>query len=174
MPNQHPEESKTSRQAAIAAGLKIYEGIPCKKCSSTRRYVSSYNCVSCTLEKTSAMLYDNEAMAKYRTPEKRKEYREKNKEAKRAYGKQWDLKRKFGIGLDEYNSLLESQKYKCAICETGACTSGREFAVDHDHATGKIRGLLCTRCNIGLGYFKDSADMLSRAIQYLEDASCKQ
>lgn len=55
----------------------------------------------------------------------------------------------------------------CAIC--GAEPSTRALAIDHCHDSGKIRGLLCTRCNIGLGYFKDSIENLTKAIEYLEE-----
>ena len=51
----------------------------------------------------------------------------------------------------------------------GADGGGR-FHIDHDHSTGKVRGLLCTACNMGLGLFKDDPEMLLRAIDYLEDA----
>ncbi len=56
------------------------------------------------------------------------------------------LRRKFGITLEEYNKLLAHQGGVCYICGK-ACTTGRKLAVDHDHDTGMIRGLLCVNCN---------------------------
>lgn len=79
-----------------------------------------------------------------------------------------NLKRSFGLGLEEYDELLKLQNGCCAICGTDACSSGRNFAVDHDHQTGKIRGLLCKFCNTALGQFKDDTMTLRKAIQYLE------
>lgn len=66
-------------------------------------------------------------------------------------------------------SLSEHQNYRCAICGCDEDREGRRFAIDHDHDTGLVRGLLCTRCNVGLGYFSDSVEKLSAAIKYLED-----
>jgi len=74
-----------------------------------------------------------------------------------------------GITPDDYKKMLEGQNGKCAIC--GAIEShskGHRLAVDHDHETGKIRGLLCHNCNVGLGNFKDSPDLIRSAIEYLK------
>jgi hypothetical protein len=79
-----------------------------------------------------------------------------------------NLRKSFGIGVEEYNKLLKAQGGSCAICGTYACASGRNFAVDHDHKTGKVRGLLCKFCNTALGQFQDSRDYLLNAIEYLE------
>jgi len=56
----------------------------------------------------------------------------------------------------------------CVICEK-SCPSGRRLAVDHEHSTGTIRGLLCINCNKGLGNFKDNIELLEAAIQYLKN-----
>ena len=66
----------------------------------------------------------------------------------------------------EYEALLEAQGGVCRICQ-GPDTSGRSLAVDHDHASGRVRGLLCGRCNLGLGTFKDDPALLAAAIEYL-------
>ena len=84
-----------------------------------------------------------------------------------------DLKKNFGITLDQYNVLLESQNYVCKICgkpEQDVCNKKgavRNLAVDHDHATGRVRGLLCRGCNQGLGNFKENLTSLQNAISYL-------
>jgi len=78
-------------------------------------------------------------------------------------------RRRYGITRDDYNRMLEEQGDSCAICKT--MEVGRNhthFHVDHDHKTGKIRGLLCDLCNRGLGYFKDDPFLLGKAIKYLE------
>jgi hypothetical protein len=81
------------------------------------------------------------------------------------------LKRAYGITLKQYNELLSSQDYKCAICYTESNRKYRgkikAFAVDHCHTTGKIRGLLCNDCNTGIGLLKDNVIFLESAINYL-------
>jgi hypothetical protein len=79
------------------------------------------------------------------------------------------LKYKYGITLDEYDAMLQSQGMICAICGTDTPGGWGRFLVDHDHGTGKLRGLLCNGCNGGLGFFKDSSAVLIKAIGYLND-----
>lgn len=83
----------------------------------------------------------------------------------------WRLRRQFGIGAIEFDALLEKQGGHCAICpaEVGA-KGGRRLAVDHCHQTGKVRGILCSECNLGLGKFRDDLSLIERAAQYLRDA----
>lgn len=80
----------------------------------------------------------------------------------------WNFKKKFGISLEEYDALNEKQKGLCSICHK-LCSSGNRLAVDHDHKTAKIRGLLCQSCNVGLGYFKDNPELLVSAAAYLKE-----
>lgn len=83
------------------------------------------------------------------------------------------LKAKFGITPEQYQAMHDAQQGVCAICgepETRV-RSGRlcTLAVDHDHVTGAVRDLLCNRCNTGLGWFQDRADLLRRAALYVEN-----
>ena len=78
------------------------------------------------------------------------------------------LHREYGLTLPQYQEMLNDQHFLCAICKKGENDVDRSFAVDHDHKTGKVRGLLCNSCNAGLGYFKDSPEILKSAISYLE------
>lgn len=82
------------------------------------------------------------------------------------------LKQSFGLTLEQYNSMLAVQNSVCAVCggPQTAMYKGRilPLAVDHDHQTGKIRGLLCGRCNCGLGQFQDDPIRLQKAIVYLK------
>jgi len=71
------------------------------------------------------------------------------------------------ISKEQKNALLVAQDYSCAICGTEAESLQRQLSVDHNHQTNKIRGLLCTHCNVGLGYFKDNQELLAIAIEYL-------
>lgn len=71
----------------------------------------------------------------------------------------------YGITLDEYKELLSSQGGKCAICQSAPLS--KNLCVDHNHDTGKVRGLLCDMCNKGLGHFKDNLELLSKAVKYI-------
>lgn len=85
------------------------------------------------------------------------------------------LKNAHGITLEEYESMLEAQGHVCAICgraEHRLSTAGQRayrLAVDHEHKTAAIRGLLCSMCNHAIGYLDDSPNLLKRAIAYLQD-----
>lgn len=72
-----------------------------------------------------------------------------------------------GILQSEYLFLLQRQNGVCAICAK-TCTSGRKLAVDHCHTTGLVRGLLCMKCNIGLGHFRENPLFLASAITYVQ------
>lgn len=84
------------------------------------------------------------------------------------------LKRYYGITVDEYIAMHGAQGGVCAICKKYEASSDprtkalRRLAVDHDHATGKVRALLCSNCNVGLGRFNDDADLLREAADYLD------
>jgi hypothetical protein len=81
--------------------------------------------------------------------------------------------RDYGITAEQYADLNRKQDGLCAICkkpETRQNKNGtiRPLAIDHDHKTGHIRGLLCSRCNLGIGYLQDSTVLLQQAIVYLQ------
>jgi hypothetical protein len=93
-----------------------------------------------------------------------------NLERLRAKGK--DIERTYGITLKEYERLYISQNGMCAICHRPETVKGRLFlAVDHNHKTGRVRGLLCSHCNMALGSFGDSLQNLFSAIRYLKTFS---
>lgn len=79
------------------------------------------------------------------------------------------LSRQYGITVEEYDARLLAQDGCCAICkgEEPQARRGENWSVDHDHATGVVRGLLCGSCNVGLGNFKDSVANLLAAAEYL-------
>ena len=77
-----------------------------------------------------------------------------------------NLVSQFGITQDEYDCMYAAQRGLCLICGR-ICKSGRRLAVDHSHATGKVRGLLCAKCNNGLGNFDDDPLLLAQATVYL-------
>lgn len=87
--------------------------------------------------------------------------------------KNTELKKLYGITLQDYQRMAEVQNHRCAICgelETGTDKQGvpRRMPVDHCHATGKIRELLCSACNKALGGFRDRPDLLRKAAEYVE------
>ncbi len=88
------------------------------------------------------------------------------------------LFQKFGITEIKYKSMLKSQNNKCLICkqsETAINTHDgkiKQLSVDHCHKTGKVRGLLCNKCNLALGYTSDDIEILKKMIFYLEENQC--
>lgn len=86
---------------------------------------------------------------------------------RRAYQRRDYLSRNYGITLEQFNWLLAGQGSKCPICYTSVPSSGRACHVDHDHKSGRVRGVLCGKCNVGLGQARDTADILRAAAAYL-------
>lgn len=76
----------------------------------------------------------------------------------------------YGITIDEYEELLAYQNFVCSICEKEETSKNGNLHIDHCHKTNIIRGLLCGKCNKGLGAFGDSPELLERAVQYLKTA----
>jgi hypothetical protein len=90
------------------------------------------------------------------------------------YFRNGQLKTMFGITYLDYQEMLESQNGVCAICGKSEFAKDkrsnkiRQLAVDHNHATGKVRALLCHNCNTALGRWKDNVKIMKKAIKYLE------
>lgn len=94
--------------------------------------------------------------------EARPEYREENKRV----SKDWRYRTQYGMSSADVSNLLASQSSKCACC--GKAISGSSVRVDHCHATGYVRGLLCHECNTGIGLLGDNLDGLLKAVRYLQ------
>lgn len=112
------------------------------KCSSDG-YQS--NCKNCNCEKT-----------KQRDPDQWRKY---------------NLMRNFGITPEQYNTLLEKQKHRCAICDKHEDQFKKKLAVDHDHQTHRIRGLLCTACNYHLIRRHRDASILRKMADYVDQGT---
>jgi Recombination endonuclease VII len=74
--------------------------------------------------------------------------------------------RSYGLSFREFKAIFARQGNVCAICKT----SSRRLCIDHCHATGKVRGFLCNKCNVGLGYYNDDPRLMRAATAYLEAA----
>jgi hypothetical protein len=128
-----------------------------------------YHCRKCKSEKEKAAHQKNPAIRKRindKWKEKRKVYYSDEKR-KRKY-KHEELLRTFGLTLEQYEQMLQSQNNSCAICKRPErAKNAKKLAVDHCHTTGNIRGLLCSNCNRALGLLEDRTDLLKEAIVYL-------
>lgn len=78
----------------------------------------------------------------------------------------YERKKRYGLTEQEYTALLDQQEHRCKIC---LCIFDNNIHVDHCHSTKKVRGLLCSTCNTGLGMLKENIDHLQRAILYLQE-----
>jgi hypothetical protein len=96
----------------------------------------------------------------------RQEYYRKNKDRIRRANRDRKLRTDFGIGIEDYERMLEEQEGRCYLCR--GSSPDRALAVDHCHTTGVVRGLLCDLCNRGLGMFKDNPELLRAAADYVE------
>lgn len=78
--------------------------------------------------------------------------------------------RRYQMTLEDFDALFASQRGRCAICDGPLqLDQKRGLCVDHDHGTGRVRGLLCWHCNIALGHLDDDPDRCARAAEYLRD-----
>lgn len=142
-----------ARQLAKLIGVGWYNGRPCRHhpLNNGQRYVSSGECVACA----------NGKVAAYRaTPRGRRNVLANAR------------RRKYGITPEQFDALLAQQNGLCAVC--GASEAGGRdgtWHLDHDHATRKVRGILCHSCNIGIGNFNDNPTRLRKAADYLERSS---
>lgn len=118
----------------------------------------------------------SEAGKAYRQTEKYKAYRrELKRKARQDPQKKLKEQRcnfkcgiqRYGLTLEDWDQMLIAQSGRCAVCNDQFHNDPKEPAVDHNHQTGKVRGLLCNNCNLGLGHFTESAARLQSAIAYL-------
>lgn len=156
---------------------KLVDGIKrCPKCQiekpfaeypKNRRGAHGINtyCLTCSAENTRAIRATPEGQQVHRAASKR--WQEANKERHKDNNAQW----RYGVTHGTYDAMLAAQEGKCAICETTEPGNGlARFPIDHCHTSKAIRGLLCSNCNRGLGYFKDSSTRMRRAADYVDSA----
>jgi hypothetical protein len=130
-------------------------------------YMKRYRSMRKVAETPERRAQKAEYMRRYRLTEKGRAYfhRYERSEARKTVNRRKELLRTYGLTIEEYDAMLISQSNGCAIC--GAGTAGnRRLHVDHDHITGKTRGLLCGRHNVAVSYI-EAAD-LPAVIAYVE------
>lgn len=116
-------------------------------------------------------LYQEEFLSK-----NKQKIKERDKKRKRIYNAKPEVKerlkeknlKQYGLSLDSYEEMLKKQDFKCKICNK---QNKSVLAVDHDHKTGRIRGLLCFSCNVILGNAKDDEKILLKSIEYLRNSN---
>ena len=155
------------RQAAINDGQNWYiSTIPCKKCGAYEKYVKNYGCKPCYIKRGLENLDNEKLMAPYRTKEKAlnklRKWRNENTDKYKA-----QKLRAYNLTIEQFENMLQEQNGKCAICNEEN-SNNSDLCVDHNHTTEIVRGLLCRRCNMGLGYFKDDIELMKSGIEYLE------
>lgn len=127
-----------------------------QRCSCCKLHLAQSNFSSTkaprckTCEKNAADKYKTESPLKFKTTSEKKR-----------------LKHEYGLDYNDYEKLVEAQHGVCKICEHEQ-PHGWNLAVDHDHTTGRIRGLLCNTCNRALGLFGDRPAIIDRASDYLK------
>jgi hypothetical protein len=96
-------------------------------------------------------------------------YRARHPERVKRRKHAWDMRRLYGFSVERRLALLADQHYRCAICGyVQGSDCNRRLSVDHDHVTGRVRGLLCTRCNSAIGHMMDDPVRLRDAAAYIE------
>lgn len=127
-----------------------------------------YTCKSCRSAYAKKKVRDK--MWREKTYTRNTQYRRDEPEIRRFTARKSWLKVKYGITIEEYDTLLEKQGGGCALCHRhdSGVTGSSILRVDHCHETGEVRGLLCHKCNLCLGCVEDKIDLLYSAIEYLK------
>lgn len=143
-----------------------------------RKYLSNrgkriiLTCKNCGEEFETLQLKANTGKEKFCSRECYNLYRRENSTDLKERNILYQKKTKYGLTEEKYKELFIEQDNKCSIC--GTSFEDTKAFVDHDHKTGKVRGLLCTQCNTLLGMAKDDTEILDAAIQYLKNSDILQ
>lgn len=150
---------KTCNKDLPIENFRLYR----KRKNEEKKYYKS-SCKKCSYKSKLQWEKDNPDLDKKIKKKARKKYKS-NKNLIRSN----KYKERYGITLDQYNKILEDQNYKCKICKTEDTGSKltSNLCVDHCHKTGKVRGILCNKCNSALGFFKDNKNIIKQALLYL-------
>jgi len=150
----------------VAAALRAH-GVPARRGPGSVRRAQRINhvktCSVCDQVKPLDQFYAVGAICRACKATQRLERRRRNPEAEQVVARRGQIARKYGVSTERATELMEIGT--CQIC--GASPSQRAHHIDHDHETGVIRGVLCFKCNSGLGCFNDDPALLQAAINYL-------
>lgn len=133
----------------------------CKDCINKDRYMNKID-----WDDPKAVENYQAFMARVEERKIRRDLRENNPEGYKIHISQVARLRPYNLTQFQVNQIAELQNWCCCICESDISD---RFHIDHNHQTGKVRGLLCIQCNFGLGHFRDSPILLERAITYLKE-----
>lgn len=174
-------EMRQRRRGIIVPRVRNGVSKVCRRCGAEKPLAEFYRdsafkdgrgstCKPCKEDATASWRSRNAAAVR----EAATAWRKKNLRRIRAYG----LKRIYGITLEDYDALLASQGGKCAICGgsdpkghigwRGGQKKAEHMHIDHDHATGAVRGLLCADCNKAIGLLHEDPAIMKKAIEYIE------
>ena len=132
------------------------------------RNYKGYKCKPCEHVRRKELRKDPEWVKKQ--TERATTWRQDNLERSNRNIKNSHLKKRYGINLDEFETMIKLQDFQCAICAAQIKEpAGNTANVDHCHTTGAVRGILCKPCNTMLGCAKDSTHILRQAVEYLND-----
>jgi hypothetical protein len=154
------EEKRIKKKADNLLAVKKYYKENTEKCLARRRkYLESHKKQTAEY---SLMYYKKNRESLL---EKNKVWHKNHKKERNERRLSYEIET-YGITQEEYNSMVLIQNGVCAICKLPP--SKKRLSIDHNHETGKIRGLLCSRCNLAIGGFRDSAQLLREAANYIE------
>jgi len=131
----------------LCSSCNLEKEIACFSINKTSKDGYHSKCKSCKNAVANAYYYNNKQLVLNRV----KQYREANVDKIKITQRIAHLKHKYDLSIDQYEQLLKDQNYSCAICDI---KFENRPDVDHDHKTGKVRGLLCRRCNLVVGIFE--------------------
>lgn len=164
-------ETKPANRSSFAPHATNKDGLTgkCRVCLAARRREVYHKDPSKQKERTLKYYHAN----KEKVDDSLKKYNQKPTTGYKKFVA--SLMRQFSITVDEYAKMFDKQKGACKICSSplicfdGTKRDSERPTVDHCHETGKVRGLLCHKCNSGLGLFNDNPELLQRAINYIND-----
>jgi hypothetical protein len=146
----------------------------CKVCNLVKEKSNfqpqGYQCRECRTEKQRAYwnaLSPEVKKIRQKNGEYQKRWVALNPEKAKEHSRRTHIMRKFGLTVEQYDTMLAEQNNGCAICGQ-SCATGMNLAVDHDHATGKVRALLCKNCNTAIGLLGEDTDRMAKAIEYIQ------
>lgn len=184
----------TRKSAAQAGATRYFTGKPCSRGHVAQRGTLNGGCVECSRgnqkrlrhtaeyrDRRNAQLQQRRASGDELLKLRERVSMLQSRDKRAAWGARWRQSPKgiahrnkavaarHGLNVADYDRMLTDQCGKCAICDASKPGHGRKrFAVDHDHQTGHVRGLLCHSCNTGIGLLRDSIVVLLSAARYLE------